>query len=264
MTQPQQSNLFSEEEQQLATGYVLGDLTEEEATRLEALLTENPALIQEIHALQTSYALMPEALDLVEAPASLQERILVPTPAVAAPSAAVAAPSVATEAPPQRRSRRSRLAWILTGLGAIATLLLLTDNLRLRNQLSLAQAASPERVADILRQPNSRLISLAGSDSDAAGTLLFTPGNWQEVIVSLGDLPPLPPDQIYHMWLGLENGDVIYCGEFRTGEDGSVFVRLTPLENPPEGVGATELYVTVDADSATPDPTGERVMEGVI
>jgi anti-sigma-K factor RskA len=256
MTQPQQFNPFSEEEQQLATGYVLGDLTEEEAARLEALLTENPALIQEIHALQASYALMPQALDLVEAPASLQEKILAPT-------LAVAPPSVAT-APPPRRTRRSRLTWVLAGLGAIATLLLLTDNLRLRNQLSLAQAASPARVADILRQPNSRLISLAGSDSDAAGTLLFTPGNWQEVIVSLGDLPPLPPDQVYHMWLGLENGDVIYCGEFRTGEDGSVFVRLTPLENPPEGVGATELYVTVDADAATPDPTGERVMEGVI
>lgn len=257
MTQPQQSNLFSEEEQQLATGYVLGDLTEEEATRLEALLTENPALIQEIHALQTSYALMPQALDLVEAPASLQDKILVPTPDGAAPS-------VTTEAPTQRRSPRSRLTWLLTGLGAIATLLLLADNLRLRNQLSLAQAASPERVADILRQPNSRLISLAGSDSDAAGTLLFTPGNWQEVIVSLGDLPPLPPDEVYHMWLQLENGDVIYCGEFQTGEDGSVFVRLTPLESPPEGVRATELYVTVDADEAAPDPTGERVMEGVI
>ncbi|MBE9098085.1 anti-sigma factor domain-containing protein [Vacuolonema iberomarrocanum] len=255
MTRPQQFNPLSEEEQELATGYVLGDLTTEEVTRLEALLTENPALIQEIHALQTSYALMPQALDLVEAPASLQEKI-VPTPAVATPSVATA--------PPQRRSRRSRLAWILTGLGAIATLLLLTDNLRLRSQLRLAQGGSPDQVANILRQPNSRLISLTGSDSDAAGTLLFTPGNWQEVIVSLGDLPPLPPDEVYHMWLQLENGDVIYCGEFQTGEDGSVFVRLTPLESPPEGVRATELYVTVDADEAAPDPTGERIMEGVI
>ena len=72
---------------------------------------------------------------------------------------------------------------------------LATDNLRLRQRL--AHQAETERVASILQQPNSRLIALAGHNSDAAGTLLFTPGNWQEVIVSLGDLPPLPPEEIY-------------------------------------------------------------------
>ena len=77
------------------------------------------------------------------------------------------------------------------------------------------------------------LIALTANDSAAAGTLLFTPGRWQEVIVSFGDLPPLPPDQVYRMWLALENGAIIYCGEFNTESDGSVFVRFTPPETPP-------------------------------
>lgn len=249
MNQSQPPQPLSEEAKQLATGYVLGDLTEEEATRLETLLAENPALVEEIHALETSYTLLPQALEVVEAPASLREKVLTPAPIAAIPSV--------------RRVWQTRFKW-LAGLAAIATLLLLGDNLRLRNQLRLVQDVDPDRVATILRQPNSRLIALTGNNSEAAGTLLFTPGRWQEVIVSFGNLPPLPPDQIYHMWLALENGEVIYCGEFNTGAEGSVFIRLTPPQNPPEGVKATELYVTTAARQSAPNPSGERIMEGTI
>lgn len=238
---------LSEEEEQLAAGYVLGDLTDAEVTRLEQLLADNPALQQEIQAVQTSLDLLSQALPTVQPPASLRAKI-VASPAIAPPSA--------------RRSNN----WVkgLAGLGAIALLLLGADNWRLRYQLGLAQQVSPDRVAAILQQPNSRLISLTGNDSAAAGTLLFTPGRWQEVIVSFGDLPPLPPDQIYRMWLALENGEIIYCGEFNTESDGSVFVRFTPPETPPQGVKATELFVTIDASAASPDPAGTRVMQGTI
>ena len=66
------------------------------------------------------------------------------------------------------------------------------------------------------------------------------------------------------MWLALENGEVIYCGEFNADDTGSVYVRFTPLETPPKGVKTTELYVTVDKNGPTPDPSGPRVMEGSI
>ena len=145
---------------------------------------------------------------------------------------------------------------------AIATLALATDNLRLRNQL--AQRIEADRVASILQQPNSRLIALQGNESEAAGTLLFTPGNWKEVIVSLGDLPPLPPEEIYRMWLALDNGTVIYCGEFNTEDNGSVFVRFTPDEAPPKGVKATQLLVTIDGSQTEPDPSRNPVMTGAI
>jgi hypothetical protein len=119
-------------------------------------------------------------------------------------------------------------------------------------------------VASILKQPNSRLISLKSKESKAAGTLLFTPGRWKEVIVSLGNLPPLPPDQIYRMWLSLDNGEILYCGEFNTDSEGSVFVRFTPPKTPPKGIKATELFVTLDAREAPLRPSEQRVMEGNI
>ncbi|MEL6161419.1 MAG: anti-sigma factor [Cyanobacteria bacterium J06627_32] len=280
MTQLTSANLPSEEALLLASGYVLEDLTAEEATRLEALLAKEPALLREIHALQTSYALLPQALETVEAPASLREKILATASATVDSSGASlagssATPSVGPVSDPsfslpgvssEKRNGQMGINW-LVGLAGLVALLLLADNFRLRHQLRLAQESGPaELAADILQQPGSRLVSLSGADadSDAAGTLLFTAGRWQEVVVSFQDLPPLPPEEIYEMWLGLENGDVLYCGEFNTRSDGSVFVRFTPPETPPDGIKTTDLYVTINERDAAPDPTGKLVMEGSI
>lgn len=240
---------LSEEENLLLSGYVLGDLDEAESDRLETLAKQNPALLTELHALQTSFELLPQGLETVAAPTSLRERILVQS----------VTDKVTQQTSPSRAILRG-----LAGLLAIATALLIVDNLRLRHQLSLAQVVDPERVAAILQQPNSRLIALTSADSDAAGTLLFTPGQWQEVIVSLGDLPPLPPGEIYRMWLALENGNVIYCGEFSTAPDGSVFVRFTPPETPPKGVKATELFVTQNLIDSELDASSARILQGAI
>ncbi|NEQ97324.1 MAG: anti-sigma factor [Cyanothece sp. SIO2G6] len=244
---------LTEAQKLLAAGYVLGDLTPEEVVQVETQAVDNPALRQEITALQTSFDLMPQALEIVAAPASLRYEI-------------VAAQSETQEVEvSQQPPFRPRLRWlVLAGIAAIATFAVALDNLRLRHQLRLARQVDPDRVAAILQQPNSRLIALTSGDSEAAGTLLFTPGSWDEVIVSLGDLPPLPPDQIYRMWLALENGEVIYCGEFNTDDERSVYVRFTPLETPPQGVKTTELFVTVEAAEDQPSAEGQRVMTGVI
>lgn len=240
---------LSEEEALLLSGYVMGDLSESEVDRLEILAKQNPNLLEELYALQTSFDLLPQAQEVVAAPARLREQILVH--------------SALEHTPKQYSLIRPGFKWIV-GIAAIAATLLTVDNLRLRYQLSQTREVNPERVAAILQQPNSRLIALTSDESGAAGTLLFTPGQWQEVIVSLGNLPPLPPGQIYRMWLALENGEVIYCGEFNTETDGSVFVRFTPPETPPEGVKATELFVTRNAVASELDASTERVLQGAI
>ncbi|MEA5467089.1 anti-sigma factor [Leptothoe sp. PORK10 BA2] len=243
------SKPISDDEKMLVPGYVLGDLTAEEIEQLEQLVADNPDLLKEIHALQASFALLPQGLPVVEPPPALREAI-------------VSAPELQQLLQPRRSTRR--LLKVLAGLLTLATVSLILDNFRLRQQLQVAQNDQIDRVASILQQPNSRLISLNGKASEASGTLLFTPGRWQEVIISLGNLPPVPPEQIYRMWLSLENGEVLYCGEFNTNSEGSVFVRFTPPETPPKGVKATGLFVTIDAREAPLTPSGERIMEGTI
>jgi anti-sigma-K factor RskA len=250
-----------EEKRLLLSGYVLGDLTAEEIAHIERLIREEPEVLKELHALQTSFELMPQGLTQVSPPVHLRERI-VESPQIES-SPPLESPQVELSPAAIGGQRPAGVIWkVLTGVIATSTLVLAADNLLLRQRL--AQQVDSDQVAAILQQPNSRLISLTGHDSDAAGTLLFTPGNWQEVIVSLGDLPPLPPDEIYRMWLALENGTVIYCGEFNTEADGSIFVRFTPTETPPKGVKATQLLVTIDGSETEPDPLKEPVMTGII
>jgi hypothetical protein len=248
----------SEAEKELVAGYVLGDLSAEEITQVEQLLQQRPDLLAEANAMQVTFQLVPHGLPKVAPPPQLLEKIMVAN----APPALGAEPGSTPLLP---RSRSLPWSKLIAALALLAALWLGVENFWLRRQLSLAQQIPSNQVGAILQQPNSRLVALKGkSGSTAAGTLLFTPGQWQEVIISLGNLPPLPPDQIYRMWLTLKNGETLFCGEFNTNPQGTVFMRLNPPKSPPKGVKATGIFVTVDSTAAHPTATGQRVMNGVI
>jgi anti-sigma-K factor RskA len=250
---------ISTEDQSLIAGYVLGDLEPEEMAQMEQRLAEDANLLAEVNAMQVSLWVMPQGMPMMTPPAGLRDRIL-------AANVPVGVTESVTKRVTEPVLRSPSFPWlkILAGLAALSALLLGADNFRLRSALSVAQRAETDRVAAILQRPTSRLVALKGAQGDAAGTLLFTPGKWQEVVVSLGNLPPLPPDQIYRMWLTLANGKTIPCGEFNTNAEGSVFVKLNPPETPPKGVKATGIYVTVDGANSPLNPEGDRVMSGSI
>ena len=265
---------LSEDDLILVEDYVLGELSPEAAAAVERRVRSDQALCQELCALQATLRVLPQAMPVLEAPPELRDRILTANTRrsnilTAAPAPPRAAPNLGPAIP-----------WgkIALGIAAALALLLGADNLRLRQALGdadqtnrelLAQLdqGDGEAVANLLQQPTSRLVALSGESNEAAnaaGTLLFTPGQWQQVVVSLGNLDPLPPDEIYRMWLTLENGQVIFCGEFNTDELGNVFVELRPDEAVPQGVKATGIFVTVESATAPLEPTGERVMAGSI
>lgn len=258
------SQALSDEEMTLIAGYVLKDLSPEEEAQFEQMLRYSPALQAEVDLMQASFTLLPHALSKVAPPPHLEDKIL------AANAIATNRPAIASQLEGAVRAPRQRqhsISWskLLAGVAILTALLLGADNLRLRQELGVATKADPERVAAILQRPNSRLVALNGeAGSTATGTLLFTPGQWQEVVVSLGNLPPLPPDQVYRMWLRLNNGQVTACGEFNPNAQGAVFVKLNPPELPPQGTKATGIFVTVDAASAPLEPTGQPIMSGSI
>jgi Anti-sigma-K factor rskA len=244
----------SEAEKELIAGYVLGDLTAAENHQFEQLLQQRPDLQAELNAMQASLRLIPQALPKMLPPPDLEDKILLANTHTQSPKQGLEPPS---------RSRP--LTQLVAGIALLAALLLSIDNFLLRRQLTIAQRTNPDSVGTILQQPNTRLITLKGAgNSKAAGTLLFTPGRWQEVIISLGNLPPLPPEQVYHMWLTLANGETLLCGTFNTNSQGAVFIRLNPPQLPPKGVKATEIFVTIDSTSAPATATNERVMAGTI
>jgi hypothetical protein len=264
-----------EEQQELAAGYVIDDLSIEEAEFFEQLMQEKPYLKQNVRLLQESFGAIPANLALTAPPADLKGKIF----------AEIATESVTATIATQRESfaprSRSQSLWrkliaILAALGAIASIV---DNFRLRSALQFAekeQQKNTETIAQleqkaratatIMQQGNSRLIALQGeANNDASkGSLLFTPGKWEKVVLSLQNLPPLSSDEVYRLWLTLENGTTIACGEFNTNTEKKIFVELNPPQLPPKGVKATGIFVTVDRKDAPLTPKGEPVLSGKI
>jgi anti-sigma-K factor RskA len=254
-----------------AAGYVLGDLDPVERQQFEQKLRQDSNLQAIVGSLQDSFGRLAQTSPLQAAPAGLGDRIL------AAFEQSQAFESSST-APQMRQSKRSKLntinaiqaALLAAGLATIGWLGL--DNWQLRTALVTAQknlqaVSQPSSVAGLLQRPTSKLVALksaTNTTAPVAGTMLFTPGKWQQVIVSLGNLPPLPPDQIYRMWLQLADGQVLPCGEFVPNSIGGVFVTLSPSKLPPKGVKATGVLVTIEMSTTSLKPTGITVLTGRI
>ncbi|MEG4319975.1 MULTISPECIES: anti-sigma factor [unclassified Microcoleus] len=257
MTEP----LFPEHSEELMAGYVLGNLSSEEAEELRQLLKENPELATEVASLQEVLEVMPYALPDIEPPPHLYSAIL-----EAASAASVAEPnpdvSGVTNSFPQEKRKHPPLQWSRV-IGSIAALLALAvglDNYRLRQQITTleAQVVRQKDVIAMLQQPNTRLVSLKGmADASAAsGSIVITPGEPKAVLI-LRNLPVLPQGQFYQLW-SVTNNEKIAWEQFNTNERGTVFVKLSL----PANAEVTALVVTVEASPLLKNPAGPMVMTG--
>jgi anti-sigma-K factor RskA len=242
---------YSEEFQQLAAGYVLEDLTPEEMERMEAMIFLNPELRQELKIFQESMGMMSFDAPPMQPPEHLRQKTL------DAASASISR---------RQSSVGTTIPWvkIATAIAVLTAGLLGIDNFRLRQELSVAQNSNVEKVAALLQRNDSRLVALTGQENNSTGTLLFQKGQWQQVVLSLKDLPPLPAGEVYRLWLSLDNNQTIFCGEFTTNVNGSVFASITPPQVPPKGTKTTGIFVTKSPATAPLEPTGQRVAAGTI
>ncbi|WP_310484700.1 anti-sigma factor [Chamaesiphon sp. VAR_48_metabat_403] len=245
------NSTLSDETKELAAGYVLDELEPSEIELVERMMLENPALRQEVRELQMVLGGLTLDVPQLQPPAHLRAKVL--------QSSDIDGRVVAV--PPKKRNWSMVVA--ISALIAAAALLL--DNLQLRQDLNFARQQTPERLASLLQRPNSKLVALTAQTTGASGgTVLFTPGKWQEVVVSVKNLPPLPANQVYRLWLTLNNQQTIYCGEFRTDGRGNASQSINPPQVPPPGTKATGLFVTVDRENAPALPTGTRIISGEI
>ena len=247
----------------LAAGYVLDELDPEELVAFEQMLQTDAAVQQEVRELQILLGGLALNVPPLTPPADLRAKTLA---SLGIDDSVLDELEALPLGQPQRASR-PKVDWSkITALFAlIATAVLIWDNIRLRQDLSFAQQQTTPTVATLLQRPNSKLVSLSSpTASEASGTLLFTPGKWQKVVVSAQNLPPLPADRVYRLWLNLNNQQTLYCGEFRTNPIGSTSRLIQPPQVPPPGVKATGLFVTVAQKEAAIAPTGTRVLSGTI
>lgn len=256
-----------EQLESLLAGYVLGDLTPEEAAGFHQLLESNPELADEVRCLKTTLALLPLSLPSTLPPQGLQSRIL---------NAAQGAEDI-SHFRSTRRTKTVQWTWF-AALGSVAAVLVAGlgfGNYRLHQELASTQTALRQshqkdlttahnelsryrEVVNLLRQPNNRFLTLRGTSSESvsSGSLVIAPKSDAAILV-LQDVAPLPEGKVYRMWAFVD-GQKVSCADFKPNAKGEVFLQL-PLD---KWGGTTEVVVTVEPAQEIPNPVGEMVMTG--
>jgi len=122
--------------------------------------------------------------------------------------------------------------------------------------------ANAKRVLDTLTAPESQTVTLVSSKNppQPQGKAFYLRSRSGLVFVA-NNLPQIPPDKIYELWLIPTNGAPIPAGLFKPDAKGNATVVNPP--GLPAGVEAKNFAVTLEAASGPHDaPQGTGVMQG--
>jgi anti-sigma-K factor RskA len=273
----------------LVAGYILDDLSPEEAARLNQALAETPSLHQEIAAFGEAFALLPYDMPIVAPSTALKAKILNAasqsiSPPIGASSQATAPSNVVQIDAPRRRWQRWIPA-ISTGIAAVAVAALGLNQMQLSRQSEQAIALQQQMAATnaelarlrseldasrgtiaLLTQPDAQIYALTGAKSNpqngqlATAKLVAKPGDRAVTLVA-HDLPKLSNKQVYRLWaVAAPAAAPMYCGQFRQDDQGKaqwdapdVACTKKPLQ----------LMITLDGPTDPTTSAGPLVMRSV-
>ena len=278
--------LLPENIEELMAGFVLGNLSSEEAEEFTQLLIEHPELEIEVQRLQEILEVMPYALPEIAPPPTLRQSILDTAVQSEADAIITPEPLPASKKPSRalwRRLKGSPRQWtgIICGAASLLVLALALENYQIRLQVSKMQAtvarlasdnyqisrqvetmqakvARREDVISMLQQPDVHVVPLKGMEqaSAASGSMLTTPDESNAILV-LKNLPVLPKGQFYQLWSVVKEEKILWGG-FTINDHGTVFVKLPRPSNP----DVTALVMTVEESPTPTTPAGPMVMAG--
>ena len=233
--------------EELLAGYVLGNIDEKELTWLNKQLVTNPQLKDQIQELEAILTLMPYSLPKNVPSSDLRSKIC----------------SKVAFRNQQRASgisKLNRLAWIISGITALSTLLLGVNNYGLRQQLATNnnQLQQQQELISLMRQPNNSLVALKGLDElpRASGSLFIAPQE-KKAVLALQNLVPLSGKQVYRLW-AVSQEKKTGCANFTPDERGIVHLELSnnALKD------ANSILITVEPEADTKQPQGDPIISG--
>lgn len=266
----------------LAAGYVLGALErDEEAAVRDHLATcaEPHPEFDELGGVVPAYlAFELDALELVEPPATLGERIMAaatadlaernrssaaPAPTTAsAPSSRIAFPSAAerTARAERTRSRTSPLDWVLRVAAVLAIVAVGTWGLGLQRQLDAAQRfdQAVARVVDVAGKPGSATVVLtAAAGNRGSGIAAVAPDG--SVVLAMRDLPATSGSQVYETWVIVGEQAPVAVGGFTVDANGNAGFTSRAATTPPGAV----IALTLEPNAGSSAPLGPVVSSGI-
>ena len=246
-----------EELELLMAGYVLGDLDPEEAAAFAQVLAQHPEIAAEVTALQAAL----EATDPLPdgaLPPDLRSRILAAADPPVAP-AAIGLPDVPQRSPVPF-SLKSPRSWLELAAAAMIVALGL-NNYRLSQALQQSQAETRQYAALTYQ------LRATQANSPASAQVVVDP-NTLKGKISVQNLPPLPPGQVYVLWTVLaptapfttDAKDAILTQTFEVDDRGAAVQEVVV----PVAFRSTELVtmvaVTVEDAAAPQKHVGKPIM----
>ncbi|MEA5505292.1 anti-sigma factor [Halotia wernerae UHCC 0503] len=260
----------------LAAGFVVDDLTPEEAEEFRLLLDQHPELVVEVEDLQEILRQVLDGFIEVEAPAHLLPKILEQAESSTRQDTVVKRIDKSTLG---RYSAgvagRSPLLWtkIAGSIAALFMVLLGVDNYRLRQNLGVVTAdnqrlrqdfTQAQVVKTMLQNDQTRLFTFKGVNSAdvASGSIVINPEQ-QKAVMIFQNLPAPPPGHVYLLWTVVAS-EKLPCGEVKPYSWGNASYELpfTPQMyrefSHPQFSG---LIVTLETNANVSRPTGTIVMQ---
>ncbi|MTJ51220.1 anti-sigma factor [Anabaena sp. UHCC 0253] len=256
----------------LAAGFVVDDLTPEEAEEFRLLIDEHPELITEVDDLQEVLRQVLDGFTQVEAPAHLLPKILeqAQNSAHQATVQEIKVQEINKSTPTQKP-----LPWrrIFGSIAVLCAVVLGVDNYRLRQNLGIITAENQRLVQDfaqaqvvksMLQNNETRMFTLKGVNSTevASGSIVIN-SEQQKAVMLFQNLPAPPPGYVYLLWTVVAS-EKLPCGEVKPYLWGNAAYEL-PFTNQmykefshPEFSG---IIVTLEKDPNVSRPTGTVIMK---
>jgi anti-sigma-K factor RskA len=206
----------------LIAGYVLGDLSPEEAAEFEQLLAENSAIAAEVAQMQASLELAyppPEVAPPAHLRSAILDQVHLTEPQLDRPT-----PNSPIARTDRLADRQRRFPWrrMLDVAAAALILTLGIQNYRLRQTLQTVQP-TPQQYAILTYS-----LQPIQAGSEASVRVEVDPNTLKATLIA-ENLPPLPPNQVYAVWTVVEpdapfttdDKNAILTEVFRVDEQGN-------------------------------------------
>ena len=241
--------------------YALDALSEEERAKLEQHLATCAACRLELEQLRTDTALLAMSAAGPRPPQRARQRLL---------------EAVAREprtAPVVQSSARSAwwgwLGWAATAAVIVFSLSLWQENTSLHAMLASARSSEAEstrqlnelrRIAAPIIEPEAQRVTLvAVKTSPQPQGKAFYLRSRNSLVFLASNMPALPPQKAYELWLIPTIGNPIPAGVFKPDAHGSASVVNPPL---PPGTEAKAFAITVENQAGSEKPTTPILMMG--
>ena len=251
--------------------YALDALTGDERAILEKHLATCNSCRLELEQLRGDGALLALSTVGPKPPARARQRLLDAVAKEARTPTLTAKNAVRMGHPPARESRHwwGWLGWAATAAVIVFAASLWKENIALKEGLASASsqmARNARELEDIRRiaapiiEPDAQRVTLVAvkTPPQPQGKAFYL-RNRSSLVFVANNLPALPPQKAYELWLIPAQGAPIPAGVFKPDAHGSATVVNPPL---PAGTEAKAFAMTVENEAGATSPTMPIVMMG--